>query len=84
VENSWTDRTARLGDATIAFSVATPRCVMTTLPQHGLPRASAVLPTLARENRVTMEGLGDFACLGVYAEVVEPGTVRVGDQLRLD
>jgi len=43
-----------------------------------------VLQTLARENPVTMEGFGDFACLGLYAEVLEPGPVAVGDALVLD
>jgi uncharacterized protein YcbX len=83
VENDWAGRTARLGDAVIELSVASPRCVMTTLAQHELPRDLAILRTLARHNRITMEGLGAYACLGIYAEVVTPGEVRVGDPLAL-
>lgn len=84
VENAWTNTTATLGEARIAISSAAPRCVMTTLEQPGLPADKAVLQTLATENRVPFAGLGDFACLGVYAEVVEPGRVAVGDELVLD
>lgn len=83
VENGWTQRDARLGDARIRLTDASPRCVMTTLAQHDLPRDRAVLQTLARHNRIETEGLGAFACLGIYAEVVEPGPVREGDTLAL-
>lgn len=83
VENGWTQRDARLGEARIRLTDASPRCVMTTLAQHDLPRDRAVLQTLARHNRIETEGLGAFACLGIYAEVIEPGTVREGDALAI-
>jgi uncharacterized protein YcbX len=81
VENGWTQRDARLGGARIRLTDASPRCVMTTLAQHDLPRDRAVLQTLAKHNRIETEGLGAFACLGIYAEVLEPGPVREGDAL---
>jgi len=81
VENGWTSRTARLGDAVIQLTDPSPRCVMTTLAQHDLPRDRAILQTLASQNRIETPGLGNFACLGIYAEIVEPGIVRVGDTL---
>ena len=71
------------GDATIAFTDPSPRCVMTTVAQGELPRDLAVLKTLARHNRIETAGLGNFACLGIYAEVVVPGRVAVGDPLAL-
>jgi uncharacterized protein YcbX len=83
VENEWAGRAAQLGGAEIAFTVASPRCVMTTLAQHSLPRDLAILRTLADHNRIEMEGLGRYACLGIYAEVTTPGTVAVGDSLTL-
>ena len=61
-----------------------PRCVMTTVAQGDLPRDLEVLRTLARHNRIETPGLGNFACLGIYAEVVRPGRVAVGDPLVLD
>lgn len=50
------------------------RCVMTTMPQTGLPADHRVLKTLTAERGM---------CLGVYADVVAPGEVSVGDTVRL-
>jgi uncharacterized protein YcbX len=83
VENDWQNRSARLGDAELALTGASPRCVMTTKAQKGLPRDLDVLKTLARENRIEQEGLGNFACLGIYAEVTRPGRITVGDTFEL-
>ncbi|MEU6770314.1 hypothetical protein [Streptomyces sp. NPDC046759] len=33
----------------------------------------------AREHRVPLFDLGRLSCLGVYLDVLEAGTVRVGD-----
>jgi MOSC domain-containing protein len=57
--------------------------VMTTLPQGDLPRDRQILRTVARENRLEFAGFGIWACLGVYASVVEPGEVTVGDPVIL-
>jgi uncharacterized protein len=81
IDNEWAGKTATIGDATIAFSLAAPRCVMTTLEQGDLDRDPGILQTLARENKIAFEGFGNFACLGAYAEVTQPGTIRVGDEL---
>ena len=80
VENEWVGRRAQLGTAVIEFGTAAPRCVMTTLAQGDLPEDRNVLRTIAKHNRQEFAGFGDFACLGIYAEVVEPGDARVGDQ----
>ncbi|MGW0731585.1 MOSC domain-containing protein [Streptomyces sp. NPDC002851] len=47
-----------------------PRCVMTTLPQPGLPADNRILKTLTAERDM---------CFGMYADVVAPGTVALGD-----
>jgi uncharacterized protein YcbX len=83
VENEWRGRDARLGGAGITFTDPSPRCVMTTVAQGELARDLGVLRTLARHNRIETPGLGNFACLGIYAEVTSPGPVRVGDPLVL-
>ena len=80
-ENDWVDATATVGDAVIRFGAVSPRCVMTTLEQPGLPSAKEILRTLAATNRHDFQGVGDFACLGIYAEVVTPGTIDVGQQI---
>jgi hypothetical protein len=41
-----------------------------------------LLGTLARDYRVPVGGLGRAACFGAYAEVVQPGLVRVGQRAR--
>ena len=81
VENEWPGRTVRIGDAVVAPSIPTMRCAMTTLAQDGLPRDIGVLQTIARNNRIEIPNLGSWACAGVYADVREPGTVRVGDEV---
>ncbi|MEE2766437.1 MAG: MOSC domain-containing protein, partial [Pseudomonadota bacterium] len=49
-----------------------PRCVMTTLPQGDLPRDTGILRTAAQNNN---------AHVGVYAEVVQGGTVHCEDRV---
>jgi hypothetical protein len=84
VEDGWQDRTATLGGARLSITSAAPRCVMPTLAQSGLPDDKRVLQHLAAEHRLEFAGLGEVACLGVYAEVLEPGPIVVGDPLVLD
>lgn len=74
VENGWCGRRLAVGAAVIEISVPTPRCVMTTLETDGLPKDPSVLRTIVREGE---------QCLGVYATVVTPGAITVGDPVRL-
>jgi uncharacterized protein len=83
IENTWTDRAANIGDVTLNLTGPTPRCAMVTLEQPGLDAAKPILQTLAATNRQTLAGIGDFACAGIYAEVVAPGTIKVGDVIRI-
>jgi uncharacterized protein len=48
---------------------------MTTLPQGDLPKDAGILRTAARHNA---------ANVGVYASVLQGGTVRRGDSVRLE
>jgi MOSC domain-containing protein len=83
VENDWIGRRLTIGSAVFEVTAPTPRCVMTTLPQGDLPRDRQILRTVARENRLEFAGFGIWACLGVYASVVEPGEIAVGDPVSL-
>lgn len=79
-ENDWPGRTATLGGATVTYSFATMRCVMTTLEQGDLPRDVDTLRTIAKHNRIEIPQIGGvWACAGVYADVAGPGEVSVGD-----
>ncbi|OCA84147.1 sulfurase [Bacillus sp. FJAT-27225] len=72
VENDWVGRTLTIGDVQLKISQETKRCVMTTLAQGDLPKDSDVLRTIARNNA------GSF---GVYASVVKPGSIKIGDTI---
>jgi uncharacterized protein YcbX len=80
VENDWPGRSATLGGATVRFSFATMRCVMTTLEQGDLPRDADTLRAIAKHNRIEIPQIGGvWACAGVYADVTGTGEVAVGD-----
>ena len=83
VENDWVGRTLTIGAVRLSVFAPTPRCVMTTLAQPGLPVDREVLRAVARHNRAEFPGIGLFACLGAYANVELAGTVRLGDEAEL-
>jgi len=72
-EFEWTGRRATIGSATIEFGAPCPRCVMVTREiSDDIPTDRAVLRHIVRELDQN---------LGVYATIVTPGTVGVGDHL---
>ncbi len=75
VENEWIGNTLAFGDEVVLkITGPCPRCVMTTLSQGDLPRDTKILRTAAQHNN---------AHVGVYAEVVQSGTIRCGDTLSI-
>ena len=85
VENDWIGRDLAIGDTgRLSVALPDPRCVMTTLAQDDLPNDTDVLRTLTRHNRVQVGTAGQFPCAGVYAVVVRPGTIRLGDAVRVE
>jgi uncharacterized protein YcbX len=84
VENGWVGATVELGtDARVSVMMPTMRCVMTTLSQPGLPADGGILRAASAHNRVEITGLGEWACVGAYASVATPGTVHLGDEVRV-
>jgi len=72
-EFEWTGRRATIGDATIEFGAPCPRCVMVTREINDeIPADRAVLRHIVRDLDQN---------LGVYATIVTPGAVAVGDTL---
>ena len=63
-----------LGDVALRIDRPCPRCIMTTLPQGDLPKDPAVLRTAVQANEGNV---------GVYATVIQGGTVRRGGAVRL-
>ena len=75
-EDTWAGRRVRVGEAVIRVDEPVPRCVVTTLdPDTGL-RDFPTLRVIRDYRGTNAEQQLEF---GVYAEVVEPGEVSVGD-----
>ncbi len=68
-EQSWIGRTIQLGEVQLRVTAACPRCVMVTRDFADLPQDRQVLRTLVREADQNV---------GVYADVICPGTLDVG------
>ena len=74
-EFDWRGRRATLGSAEIEFSAPCPRCVMVTREiDEAIPADRSVLRHIVRDLDQN---------LGVYATIVTPGRVAVGDRLEL-
>ncbi|MFD7165319.1 MOSC domain-containing protein [Streptomyces violascens] len=82
-EDAWEGRTLRVGEVLFRVMVPTPRCVVPALAHDELPADPGITRTVAGEHRVPVLTLGRLACVGVYLDVLEPGTIRVGDPLTL-
>jgi hypothetical protein len=74
VEQDWLGRRLTVGAAELEVLVGCPRCVMITHGFDDLPRDTALLRTVVREAAQNV---------GVYARVVRPGRVAVGDAVSL-
>jgi uncharacterized protein len=75
VEDAWVGRTARIGrSAVLEFTHRTERCVMVNNAQDELAQSSQVLRAAAEANDLM---------LGIYAKVIQTGTVHLGDEMRL-
>ena len=77
-EDEWIGTQVRVGDATLQVHGDVGRCAITTLdPDTGVPTVDT-LKALASYRR---DGRKEPLPLGVYASVVVPGRVRVGDEV---
>lgn len=69
-ELAWLDKQLRIGQVELRISGATERCGMVALAQGELPAAPRILRRITQDNNLVF---------GVYAEVIKPGTIWVGD-----
>jgi uncharacterized protein YcbX len=77
-EDAWIGRRVQVGEAQIRFNGDVGRCLVTSQnPDTGVTDVDT-LGALARYRR---EGVTEPLPLGVYGEVVEPGRVRIGDNV---
>ncbi len=76
VENDWIGYTLAIGDEVrLKITGPCPRCVMTTMAQGELPNDTSILRTAVQNNQGNV---------GIYASVVQEGTVRRDDSVRLE
>ena len=75
-ENAWVGHTLAMGSSVrLNITRSCGRCVMTTLAQGHLPRDPGILRTVHQQNQGNV---------GVYAAVVQGGTIRRGDAVRIE
>jgi uncharacterized protein YcbX len=72
-EDAWIGRVLRAGAARLRVLSPVGRCVMTTLPQPGLPEAKGVLASVLERG----------GALGVYAAALAPAECAAGDPVEL-
>jgi uncharacterized protein len=84
-ENDWVGRDLRIGaDLVVRVINRTPRCAIPTLEHGNLPRDTDALRVPATHNRVSPAHDWDpQPCAGVHAQVLHPGRIHQGDDLRL-
>lgn len=75
-EDSWVGRRVAVGDAVLAITTPDPRCAITTQDPDSGVRDLDTLRTI-----IAYRGLRDdrHADFGVLGDVVQPGTIRLGD-----
>jgi uncharacterized protein YcbX len=77
-EDRWVGRQLRLGEVVVEVTGPTPRCVQTTRdPATGKRDVDLLERILAVRGRSATGSLD----LGVYASVVQPGRLSVGDRI---
>jgi MOSC domain-containing protein len=75
IEQTWIGHTLTIGkEVRLKITVPCGRCVMTTLAQGDLPKDSGILRTAVQLNQ---------GHVGVYAAVVQGGTITRGDRVRV-
>jgi uncharacterized protein YcbX len=77
-EDGWEGRELRIGDARLRVGGRVGRCALTTMDPDRLRRDHDVLRTLLDYRGALPTGEPPF---GMYAEVVAPGRIAVGDRV---
>jgi uncharacterized protein YcbX len=79
-EDTWAGQSLRIGQAVVKVGGPIPRCVVTTLdPDMGVKDFDTLM-VIAAYRGVTPDRDINF---GVYANVLEPGAIAVGDTVQL-
>jgi hypothetical protein len=87
VENDWLGCTVCIGnEVRLRVTDPSPRCLIPTLAQGDLDRDPGILGIIAAHNSVAVPVLDGAAaaCVGVHAFVIQGGTVRRSDVVRIE
>jgi uncharacterized protein YcbX len=77
-EDAWLGKNVRVGEAVVRLHEQVARCAITTQdPDSGIPDFDTLREI--KSYRGTRDDGGKHIDFGVFGEVVEPGTVRLGD-----
>jgi uncharacterized protein YcbX len=80
-EEEWESRTVRVGTAVLRMHGPVPRCNATTRNPDSGERDLKTLAIISERRGMMRNSSGEGLNLGVYADVVEPGVVGIGDEL---
>lgn len=84
VENQWVGRILSIGpDVLLQVSDPCPRCIMPTLAQGDLPKDSGIMRAMTANTVYVPFAQKPLASIGVYAKVLNGGTVRRGDRVEV-
>ena len=86
VENDWVGRELAIGDEVrLRISDPTPRCSIPTITQKDIAKDPQVLRTIVEHNCLPVPLLDgeSLPCAGIYGFVVQGGTVKRGDAVRV-
>jgi len=72
----------RIGAAVLRIMLPTPRCIVPGLQDEGATVDRQLLTALATHHRTAVGDLGRAACFGMYAEVLHPGQLTLGQVVR--
>jgi len=81
-EDRWVDRTLRVGDAVLRGRGHVGRCVITNRDPESGEITLQTLKILGRYRRDV--DTTEPVAFGIYGEILEPGTIRVGDAVEID
>ena len=88
VENDWVGKTVAIGDEVrLKISDPTPRCLIPTQAQYGgIEKNTKVLRAIVEQNRLPVPLLDNeiLPCVGVYGFVLQGGSIRKGDTIRVE
>lgn len=82
-EDAWVDHRVRVGGVVLAVQMQTVRCAMPLRAQPGLDRSTDIYRTLTSLGDPAGEVPHNANHLGVYAQVVIPGSIVRGDSVEV-